>query len=155
PTIREESHHMNAVALVELAALTAAVHREEIFREAEPPIGRQLDELAHELAEAILAVGGKTHHLVFLAKVIEADELAGRRVAEAQAVWQSDAIENLDLRAFTACHHCADKIAAGIERESGRCSLVGRAVIRARDMRKMVLDRYELRVQRRRIHLAG
>jgi hypothetical protein len=59
-------------------AFATVVHPKVARTEPKPALRRRAHEPPHRLAMAVLAVGGEPHHLVLVAELVEADELAER-----------------------------------------------------------------------------
>ena len=109
--VRVEAPHDDVAFLARGPALAAAMHPEIALGQTVPAVFGKLDQLAHQVGEAVLAIGGQSHDLVFLAERIEADVLAQRGVEEPEAVGQPDLIEHLDPVALASRRHHRDEIA--------------------------------------------
>ena len=100
--------------IIHRAGFTPLVHPESAALEFEPAVIGQPHQVAHDIGIDILAIRRQSHHLVFLAKRIKADELTQRGVEEAQTVGQGDAIQSLYFRPFATHGHRRGKITRGI-----------------------------------------
>ena len=81
------------------------------------PLGA--NHLPYSIRETRLAIGGETHHFVFVAVLGKAEELRERRVEDAEGVRKQDRALDLDPIALAEAPHDAAEVAETVDRNDG------------------------------------
>ena len=76
------------------------------------------ENLSNFLAVSIISVRREAHHFAFIAVLAVANELANHGVEAAERVRQKNAVEHLDLIAFTPGHHGGNEITGTVITET-------------------------------------
>ena len=88
--------------------------------EAHSLTGDVVNERLHLVGERVLAVRGQAHHLVFLAVLVESEEITDRRVEHAERVGPEVLVQNFDLVSLAPGDKARAEVARAVGRERRR-----------------------------------
>lgn len=110
----------------------------------------QRGNLADFIDVGVFPVGGETHDFALITIFFVADEIADHGVKTAERMGKENAFEDVDVIALATRHHGGNEVAGTVIAEACRF-FPGRAVVRTRNVREVMLDMVLLKVQHFRI----